>query len=294
MNNLNRSPDESGSDVILWEMGRAVRSSDAGNDMPVDVVFTSACTGLNSALADARIQGDIRYILALPTTAEVSREARLFDSAPAISTAAPRWVGLLFIVVDPQVEGDLSVASSVSRIAREAGLFVVALAAQSEEPPSDGKLRERNLLQAFDSVIALHAARPEAQQLACRVIKHIAGGLRVAPPVCTDLADVQGILRGAVVSIGVGEAEGPHSTGQPDRAFKATARAIVDAGRSALADAAGVIVAIAGNHSIRLSEIYRVTHRVAGLVVSPEAFVIPTVRVDASASDGFRVLLLVA
>ncbi|WP_166679086.1 hypothetical protein [Paraburkholderia sp. BL6665CI2N2] len=294
MNNPKMPPNEAALDVTLWETGRAVLNPGADNDMPLIVVSTSARVGLNSALTANRIEGDIRYLYALPTTAGRSPPIPPFDSAIAISLATFVEVGLVFIAVDPQVEGDLSVASSVSRVAREAGLFVVALIAQTAEPSSDGRMHERDLLRAFDSVIALRASWPEAKPLACNIIRHIAGGLKVAPPVCTDLADVQGILRGAIVSVGVGEAEGSASAGDADRASGAATRAIVDVGRSRIAAATGLIVAIAGNHSVRLSEISRVTHLVGDLVESADALVIPTVHVDARAPDGFRVLVFVA
>ncbi|PRY03205.1 FtsZ family protein [Paraburkholderia sp. BL25I1N1] len=258
------------------------------------VVSTGACSSLNGALNAERIEGDIRYLHALPKTAGSLLEVSQSDGAIAISLATMREMGLMFIVVDPQVESDLAVASSVSHAAREAGLFVVALVAQTAEPSSDGRMHECDLLRAFDSVIALRAAWPEAQPFACNIIRHISGGLKVAPPVCTDLADVQGILGGAIVTVGVGEAEGPPSTGERGRAWDAAALAILDVGRVDVAAATGVIVAIAGSHSVRLSEISRVTHQVGDLVESADALVIPTVHVEASAPDGFRVLLLVA
>lgn len=293
MNRVAIAPNEATPDFTLWETGRAVLNSDTDEHMPMIVVSTSACAGLNNALAADHIEGDIRYLYALPKTAGSLREVPPFEGAIAVSVATLRNVGMVFIAVDPQVQSDLSVALSVSHVAREAGLFVVALVAQADFLVH-ARMQESMLPRAFDSVIDLRTAWTNGQSLACNIIKHIAGGLRVAPPVCTDLADVQGILRGAIVTVGVGESAGPTSADEMGRGWRAAALAIEDVGFQNLAAATGVIVAIAGGHSVSLSEISRVTHQVGDLVKSADALVIPTVHFEPNAHDQVKVTLLVA
>jgi len=260
--------------------------------MPLVVVCTSAVADLSIALTEAHIQGDIRYLLASAPTAEKSRNGPPFNNGIPTSFADMPNVGLVFIAVNPEVESDLTVACEVSRAARTVGLFVVALLAQMTSSRCN-RVSESALLREFDSIINLRKwAR--SRLLACDVIGHLAGGLKVAPPVCTDLADVQAILRGAIVSVGVGEAIGSPNLHEAGTGRDAAELAIRDVGHSQVASATGVIVVIAGNHSVRLSEISRVTHQVGDLVTSDNAAVIPSVHIEPDMRDHLKVMLLTA
>lgn len=294
MNDMKMSSDEVVRDVILWETGHSKPSDAPENDMPVVVVCTSACADLSTELTGAGLEGDIRYLSASASASGNARSDPPSSSSVPASIAALSDVGLVFVAVDPRVERDVEVANEVSRAARKAKLFVVALVAQTTASTCDARGGDGGLLRTFDSVIKLRADWSEAQSLACSVIGHLAGGLKVAPPVCTDLADVHAILRDAVVSVGVGEAIDSPKLHEGDRARDAAELAIHNVGLSEVAHATGVIVAIRCNNSVLLSEISHVTHQVGNLVNSADALVIPTVHVEASARDGFCVLVLVA
>ncbi|WP_027798857.1 FtsZ/tubulin family protein [Paraburkholderia dilworthii] len=293
MTDLKMSPDEAGLDVTLWETGRSVPSDAPEDDMPLIVVWTSACAELSVTLTAAQLKGDIRYLYASSRDGD-ARDIQPFDSAAPTSVAAMRDVGLVFIAVDPKVDSDLTVAYEVSRAARDAGVFVVAVVAQAGASASDVHTVEAGLLRAFDSLIIVRGGGIRAQSLACTVIGHIAGGLKVAPPVCTDLADVQAILSGAIVSVGVGDALRAGIAREADRACDATKRAMRDVGYSKIATATGALVVIAGDYSVRLSEISRVTHQVGDLVRADDATVVPTVHLQPVTRDDFRVILLIA
>ncbi|MGY6128028.1 hypothetical protein ACW9YV_21960 (plasmid) [Paraburkholderia strydomiana] len=293
MAGLKMSPENEAPSFGLWETGRSKSSDDPENDMPLVVICTSACADLGVALAEARLEGDVRYLLASTSASENDR-GEPFGDAVRTAFAAMSNVGLVFIAVNPDAASDLTVACEVASAARRGGLFAVALSMQRAAPTCDGGLLQAGLLREFDAVIELRAQWPQARSLACDVVRHLAGGLKVAPPVCTDLADVQGILRGAIVSVGVGEAMDSPDLHTGARESDAVERAIRDVGSLQVESATGVIVVIAGDCSVRLLEIARATHQVGGLVKAEDAAVVPTVHVEPATRDRFRIILLAA
>ncbi|MBT2794743.1 hypothetical protein [Paraburkholderia strydomiana] len=293
MHDMKMPPDKAALSLKLWETGRSKSSDDPENDMPLVVICTSACADLGVELAEARLEGDVRYLLASTSTSENGRDVP-FGDAVRTSFAAMSNVGIAFIAVNPEVDSDLTVACEVARAARRGGLFAVALITQRAAPTCNAGVLQTGLLRAFDAAIELRAEWPQARSLACDVVRHLAGGLKVAPPVCTDLADVQGILRGAIVSVGVGEAMDSPDQHEGARERDAVERAIRDVGRLQVESATGVIVVITGDCSIRLLEIARATHQVGGLVKAENAAVIPTVHVAPATRDRFRIILLAA
>ncbi|MFM0434853.1 hypothetical protein PQQ84_00200 [Paraburkholderia strydomiana] len=293
MTDVKMSPDDVAPRLRLWETGRSKSSDDPENDMPLAVICTSACADLGVALAEARLEGDVRYLLASTSAWENERDGQ-FGDAVRTSFAAMSDVGLVFIAVNPEADSDLAVACEVARVARRGGLFAVAFITQRAAPTCNGGAIPTELLRAFDAVIELRAEWPQARSLACDVVRHLAGGLKVAPPVCTDLADVQGILRGAIVSVGVGEAMDSPDLHDGARERDAVERAIRDVGSLQVESATGVIVVITGDCCVRLLEIARATHQVGGLVKAENAAVIPTVHVEPATHGHFRIFLLAA
>jgi len=294
MASLKMSPENEAPSFRLWETGRSKSSDDPENDMPLVVICTSACADLGVALTTAQLKGDIRYLSASTSSDGDLRDIPRFGTVVPEPIAAMRHVGLVFIAVDLEVDVDLSVACKVAHAARQTGLFVVALAMSTTSSTCDDRLPETERLREFDSVVSLRDERVRALLLACDIVGHIAGGLKVVPPVCTDLADVQAILRGAIVSVGLGEAIRSPNLLDRGSEWDAAEIAIRNLGRSEVSSATGVIVAIASNCSVRLSEISGVTHQVGDVVTGSSALVIPTVHIEPGERDYFKVMLLAA
>ncbi|CAN7160478.1 hypothetical protein LJR022_000143 [Paraburkholderia hospita] len=288
MNDLETPLDEAAINVTLWEVGRAGLNDAADLHMPLIVVGTRERVDLISALMASDIEGDIQYLYALPMG-----DIPSFGGAVQTSVAAASRAGLVFIAVDPDVESDLLVACAVSRAVRESGLFAVALFAQSAASLVDAHIRANGLRLDFDSVIVLRDAWPDAQALACNIIGQLAGGLKASPPVCTDLADVQEILRGAAVTVGIGHARGVMEDSKAGRVWDATVRAIRDVGSTCVETASGILVIVSGSHSVRLREIARAMHLVRELSAS-ESMVIPAAFEDDYMGDGVQIMLLAA